>query len=339
MRFATFNIENLDDAPPESQFDPSFADRVRILRPMLERLRADVICFQEVHGQDAPDDAPAPRGLRALRTLLEGTRYADFSLSSTTLKNKPDVERYRNLVVASAPGFAVEEVREVQNTLVNPPEYSRVTAAGDQDPMRVRWERPTLYVRLRRRAEDPIHILNIHFKSKNPTPVPGQQVNTYTWKSASGWAEGFFLSSMKRVGAALEVRLFVDSLFDTDPNAQILICGDFNAEPDEVPALAIRGQTEDTGNPALNDRVMHPVALSIAESRRFTLYHHGRGNLLDHMLVSRRMMASFVGAEIHNEMIHDESIRYASDAKHPESDHAPMVAEFDEGAMAMTPAG
>lgn len=337
MRFATFNVENLDDAEVDPRKDPPFEARVAILRPMLERLRADVICFQEVHGQDAPDDAPGPRSLRALKTLLDDTRYSGFTLSSTTLKGKPDVEHRRNLVVASDPSFKVEEVREIQNTLVNAPEYSRVTASGPQKPMRVRWQRPTLYVRLRRGSEAPFHLLNIHFKSKNPTAIPGQGPDDFKWKSASGWAEGYFISSMKRVGAALEVRLFVDELFDADPNAQIIVCGDFNAEPNEVPAMAIRGMTEDTGNPALNDRVMYPVALSIAESRRYTLLHRGEGNLLDHMLVSRRMMASFVGAEVHNEMIHDESIAFATDLKFPESDHAPVVAEFDETAMAMTP--
>ncbi|MEM9708395.1 MAG: endonuclease/exonuclease/phosphatase family protein [Pseudomonadota bacterium] len=336
MRIATFNIENLDDGPVGSS-GASFEERAVILRPMLERLRTDIICFQEVHGQNVPDGETGPRTLRALSRLLQGTRYESFVLSSTTLKGKKDVERFRNLVVASSVDYAVEDVREIQNTLVNPPEYSRVTAEGAQEAIPVEWERPTLYVRLRKGNEDPLHILNVHFKSKNPTPIPGQGPENFQWASASGWAEGFFLSSMKRVGAALEARLFIDSLFDAEPEAKIILCGDLNAEPQEVPALAIRGMTEDTGNPDLNARVMHPVALSIAESRRFSLYHHGRGNLLDHMLVSRRLMASFVDAEIHNEMIHDESIAFATDNKFPESDHAPMVAEFAERAMSMTP--
>lgn len=328
MRVATFNIENLDDSPVQPGRDAPFETRVRILRPMLERLRAEVICFQEVHGQREAEDAP--RSLRALRTLLEGTRYAGYSLSSTTVE-AGGVEALRNLVVAVHPAWTVEDVKEIRNTLVNPPQYSRVTASGAQAPMQVRWERPTLYVRIARAGEPPLHLMNVHFKSKNPTDVPGQKLNSHTWKTASGWAEGYFLSSMKRVGAALEARIFIDSLFDAEPEARILLCGDLNAEPHEVPAMAIRGMTEYTGNPALNDRVMYPVALSIAESRRFTLYHHGQGSLLDHMLVSRALMERFRSAEIHNEMIHDESVAFASDAKFPESDHAPVVAEFETG--------
>jgi exonuclease III len=330
MRIATFNIENLDDTPGRPDRDAPFEVRVRILRPMLERLRADVICFQEVHGQAEVEDEP--RTLRALETLLAGTRYEEYSLSSTR-DDDGGVEALRNLVVAAHPDWRVEEVRAIHSTLVNPPHYSRVTAEGDQSPIPVEWDRPTLYVRLARDGKPPLHVLNVHFKSKNPTNVPGQKLDRFTWATASGWAEGYFLSSMKRVGAALETRIFIDALFDEEPEARILICGDLNAEPDEVPVMTIRGMTEDTGNPALNTRVMYPVALSIAESRRFTLYHHGRRNLLDHMLVSRPLMASFMNAEIHNEMIHDESIAFAFDAKFPESDHAPMVAEFDLDAM------
>jgi endonuclease/exonuclease/phosphatase family metal-dependent hydrolase len=335
MRIATFNIENLDDGPVRSDQDATFEVRVRVLRPMLERLRADVICFQEVHGQQETGGG-APRTLRALRTLLHATRYEGYSLSSS-LDEDGNIEALRNLVVAAHPDWTVAEVRSIRNSLVNPPEYSQVTADGDPSPVRITWERPALYVRLIQAGKPPLHILNVHFKSKNPTDIAGQKVDRFTWATASGWAEGFFLSSLKRVGAALEARIFIDTLFDQDPEARVLICGDFNAEPDEVPVMTIRGRTEDTGNSALNGRVMYPVALSIAESRRFTLFHHGRGNLLDHMLVSRPMMASFMVAEIHNELIHDESIAFAFDVKFPESDHAPMVAEFDINAPDVPP--
>lgn len=334
MRIATFNIENLDfDTDPPKASDAPFETRVKIIRPMLERLRADIICFQEVHGQKPPQGETGPRTLRALSTLLEHTRYAGFTLSSTKLKGKPDVEAFRNLVVASHPAYIVEEVREIQNTLVSPPKYALVTSDRESPLIDVSWERPTLYVRLRKGQDDPLHILNVHFKSKNPTPVSGQGPANFMWKTASGWAEGYFLSSMKRVGAALETRIFIDGIFDAEEDPNILICGDFNADPEEVPVMAILGRTEETGNPDLNPRVMYPVALSIAKSRRFTLYHHGKPNLLDHMVVSRRMMASFLASEIHNEMIHDESVAFASDMKFPESDHAPVVAEFDERAI------
>jgi endonuclease/exonuclease/phosphatase family metal-dependent hydrolase len=61
LRIATFNIENLDDEPGD---DPTLAERIAVLRPALERLRADVLCLQEVHGQE---QAGQPRELLAAR--------------------------------------------------------------------------------------------------------------------------------------------------------------------------------------------------------------------------------------------------------------------------------
>jgi len=51
--------------------------------------------------------------------------------------------------------------------------------------------------------------------------------------------------------------------------------------------------------------------------------------MLDHMLVTRNLLANYRGSEIHNEVLHDESAAFAEDKKFPESDHAPVVATFE----------
>jgi len=43
-------------------------------------------------------------------------------------------------------------------------------------------------------------------------------------------------------------------------------------------------------------------------------------------------MAFYRGAEIHNELLRDESVAFATDRLHPASDHAPFVADFDDAA-------
>ncbi|MFB6391894.1 hypothetical protein [Polymorphospora lycopeni] len=63
-------------------------------------------------------------------------------------------------------------------------------------------------------------------------------------------------------------------------------------------------------------------------SSRYTLFHQGRGDMLDHMLVTRNLLAHYRGSEIHNEILHDESAAFGTDRKYPESDHAPVVATF-----------
>jgi exonuclease III len=316
LRIATFNLENFDEGP-------DLAGRITVMRPQIQRLRADIACFQEVHGQDRPG---APRGLHALRALLAGTGLDGAALVST--KPKDDgVFRERNLVVATP--LPVLGRRQLRNELVAAPTYRRLTADPiDPFGVEIGVERPILHVTVEVGGR-PLHLVNVHLKSKIPTPVPGQNLDMFTWRTADGWAEGVFLSSMKRMAQALEVRRLVDEILNADPDARIVVAGDFNAAPDEIPVLAIRGDVEDTGNPALGGRVLVPIENTLPASSRYTLFHRGRGEMLDHMLVTRNLLAHYRGSEIHNELLHDESAAFADDRKFPESDHAPVVATFD----------
>ncbi|HYN97848.1 MAG TPA: endonuclease/exonuclease/phosphatase family protein [Pilimelia sp.] len=321
LRIATFNIENFDETPPGQR--PSLAERIAAMRPQIVRLRADIACFQEVHGQERPG---APRALLALRELLAGTNLDGANIVST--KPKADgVYNERNLVVVShLPVLAREQLH---NDLVAAPVYRRLTAIPpDGHPIEIGVERPILHVQLDVGGR-PLHVINVHLKSKIPTPIPGQLVDSYTWRSADAWAEGVFISSMKRMAQALEVRRLVDQILDADADARIVVAGDFNANPDEIPVLAIRGNVEDTGNGDLAGRVLVPIEQTIPESARYTLFHHGKPDMLDHMLITRNLLAHYRGSEIHNETLHDESASFATDRKYPESDHAPVVATFD----------
>ncbi|MEQ8192966.1 MAG: endonuclease, partial [Rhodospirillales bacterium] len=73
FRVGTFNLENLDDKP---DLDPPLAERLGILRPQLLRLKADLLCLQEVNAQRGASGQP--RTLAALDRLLAGTPYVDF---------------------------------------------------------------------------------------------------------------------------------------------------------------------------------------------------------------------------------------------------------------------
>ena len=325
MRIATFNIENLDEV--EDDRSPSFEVRAAALRPALERLDADILCLQEVHGQERQGE---PRRLLTLIKLLEETKYADFQIESTRVVGKPDVYDVRNLVTVIRPDMDFTEVRQIRNDRTEKPQYRYVTTGNPDEPVRdITWERPLLYTKVHLPSGTTIHVINLHLKSRIPTDIPNQKIDRFTFKTAAGWAEGYFVSSIKRVGAALETRIVIDDIFDDEPDANVVVCGDFNADLDNVPVAAIRGRVEDTGNGDLGGRVMLPCETSVPESSRFSLYHHGRPEMLDHLLVSRAMIYSYRGTEIHNETLHDESVAFAFDTKFPESDHAPVVATFD----------
>lgn len=322
LRIATFNLENLDDKLGKK---PTLTERIAVMRPQLVRLNADILCLQEVNGQEEPEH---PRRLLALERLLEGTPYAGYSKVSTMTADGKQVYDERNLVILSR--YEITEHHQYKHDYAPAPRYQKVTAQPEEhEADEVTWERPILHAKIKLDDNKILHVINLHLKSRLPSYVEGQKVDRYTWKTASGWAEGFFLSSMKRVGQALEARMLIDTLFDADEKALIVVCGDFNADLDEVPLEAIRGDVENTGNGRLATRVMVPCERTIPEPSRFSLLHHGQGRMIDHLLVSRTLLAYYRSSEIHNELLHDESIAFATEEKYPESDHAPIIADFE----------
>jgi exonuclease III len=287
LRIATFNLENLDDIEGQK---PSLDDRIAVMQPQLARLRADILCLQEIHGQESQGQ---PRSLLALDRLLAGTQYANYNRVSTKTQNN-EVFNERNLVILTH--FEILEHGQFKHDFARAPRYQKVTAKpAETEAKDITWERPILHAKIKLDAARSINVINLHLKSKLPTTISGQ-VDRDVWNTSSAWAEGFFISSMKRVGQAVET---------------------------------IRGDIENTNNPLLARRVMVPCEMTIPESSRFSLKHLGRGNMLDHLLVSRNLLAFYRGAEIHNELLHDESIAFATDQKFPESDHAPVIAEFE----------
>ncbi len=112
-------------------------------------------------------------------------------------------------------------------------------------------------------------------------------------------------------------------------DALIVIGGNFNAEIDSVPFKAIVGSVEDTQNGDLRTSVLIPCEYNVPPAQRYSLFHHGKGNMLDHVVVSQAFYPYWVETAIFNEVLPDESLRFADDEKFPEADHAPVVARFE----------
>jgi endonuclease/exonuclease/phosphatase family metal-dependent hydrolase len=94
LRIATFNLENLDDKP---YIKPTLQERIEILKPQIKRLNADIICLQEIHGQETPGQL---RKLLALEKLLQNTDHSSYNIESTLTADN-QVYDERNLVVVS----------------------------------------------------------------------------------------------------------------------------------------------------------------------------------------------------------------------------------------------
>ncbi|HLO77752.1 MAG TPA: endonuclease/exonuclease/phosphatase family protein [Magnetospirillum sp.] len=321
LRIATFNMESLDDRAAEGDF----ADRVAVLRPQLQRLRADVVCLQEVNAHGPTKKGP--REAAALDRVLAGTEMEHFHRVVSLNRGGVRMSDRHNLVVLSR--YPILRHRQLWHDLVEAPHYRAATAqprpqAGEV----VEWDRPLLHAELALPGGRVLHVVNLHLRAPRAAWLAGQKGTHGRWESVGGWAEGFFLAAIKQAGQALEARLLVESILDADAEALIAVCGDFNADDREAPVRTIRGDEEDTGNGHLAPRVLVPVERTLADSQRYSVIHHGRKVMLDHILVSRPLLGWYVGAEIHNEALGDELVSPATIWASPDSYHAPLVAEF-----------
>jgi endonuclease/exonuclease/phosphatase family metal-dependent hydrolase len=311
---ATFNLENLEK-------DDNWKARKRVLQPMLKRINADILFLQEVHSIDD------------LEELIKGTIYEGRPLKHTTRKSDGKPYALRNLVIISR--FEITNTTPYHHTLVEKPKWQIFTAKpAKTEPSELSWERPILHCELQLGNDKILHAINLHLKSKNPVDIEGQKKSRYEWETHGGWAEGYFLSSIKRVGQALETRLLLDDLLKDDsleekpPETLVAVAGDFNADIGSVPFKILVGSVQDTNNPDLQPTMMIPCEYNVPSEQRFSLIYRGKGEMLDHVIVSQAFYQYWVGTDIFNELLPDESIAFATDPKFPESDHAPVVARF-----------
>jgi endonuclease/exonuclease/phosphatase family metal-dependent hydrolase len=322
LRLATFNLENLDDHPAGGI---DFEDRLAVMRPQLMRLRADVLCLQEVNTH--PDGKHGPRLFTALERLLAGTEYEGWHRVTSLNRGGLHPADKHNLVIVSR--LPVLSHRQLWHDLVPPCAYRPVRAepaAGA--PLPVEWDRPILHAELELPGGGGLHVVNVHLRAPRAVWLQGQKERFGRWLSVGGWAEGFFMAQVKQAGQALEARLLVEQIFDARPDALVAVCGDFNAGERDGALRIVRGDEEDTGNGHLASRMLVAVERSLPEDRRYSVVHHGRRVMLDHILVSRPLLGWYLGAEIHNETLGDELVSPATVHATPESYHAPVVAEF-----------
>ncbi len=320
LRIATFNLESLDDRADE----PPFAARVAALRPMLERLAADVLCVQEVHARHDPDDPHGPRRLAALDRLIETTRYEGYHRAVSLARDGHGPLDVHNLAILSRLPMASH--RQYWHDRVAPLPWRYLDAGGATD---IAWERPVLHAAIEAAPGRTVHVFNLHLRAPLAAAVPGAKESAFVWRTTAAWAEGFFLATLKRAGQALEARLAIDALLDAEPAAMIVVCGDMNAELREMPLRILRADPDDTGNRHLATRALVPLERTLPETRRYTVLHGGRAVMLDHLLVSPALFGRYQALEVHNERLEDEASAAARAHPGPGSYHAPVVAAFD----------
>lgn len=323
MRIATFNLENLSGNRAATG---TLSEKYRVLRSQLKRLAADIVCLQEV-GADRDGNKSHAREFTALSALLADTPYANYFLAHSMARDGHGPLDVHNLVTLSR--YPIFRYRQLWNDLVAPPRYQIKTAKTEStDPEEIKWDRPVLHAEIDLGTGRLLHVFNLHLRAPLASFIPGQKLSEFKWRTTSGWAEGFFIAAIKRNGQALETRFAIDQLFSAQPDALIVVCGDMNAENQEMPLRILQADDRETENSALSGQLMIPMERAAPDARRYTVIHGGQPIMLDHMLVSHPLFDRFQTIEIHNEDLSDEMIDYKLGRNKPVSHHAPIVANF-----------
>ena len=224
--------------------------------------------------------------------------------------------------------FPIAAQREIRHDLVGPAVHT-MQSGERQGTQPVQFERPLLVTEHDLPQGTRLTVINLHLRAPLASAIPGEKTARFSWRTMRGWAEGYYLSALKRTGQALELRLAVDEILSRSPGALIAVAGDFNAEDHETPLRLAIGATEDTGNSALAAHSLIVLDRALPGDRRWSVLHGGRPQMLDHILASQALYGRFRTIEVHNEAIGDELMAYEKAIEAVGSYHAGVVATFD----------
>jgi endonuclease/exonuclease/phosphatase family metal-dependent hydrolase len=306
---ATWNLENL--FRPGGEAGPTSAEayeaKLTALAAVIEQLGPDVLAVQEVGDPEALDD---------LAQRLPG----DWHTQSSAF---PDSRGIRVGFLSRLALDGVEEAREF-------PEPVAPVQVEDDGATIAEMGRGALRVRVTAggRAVD---LLTCHLKSKLLS-FPGGRFTPRDEGERARYA-GYALQ--RRAAEAVTVRAFADRLLENQGRERaVVVLGDLNDEPEAATTQVLLGPpgsaiaTAGFDRPDRGDDArLWNLAPLISAERRFSRVFRGRGELIDHILVSHALVnrVTEVDAGARPPSITEDPTTRRDE---PESDHAPVVAHF-----------
>jgi len=307
LRLATYNLENLGVRPDED----SPRTRARIpghleaLRRAIRRLDADAVAFQELVDPELLDP------------LLDGLGYPHVALA----EHGPSPLRcgvFSRFPLSEARSVAAGIDLEVVDRRAGLEVVIR--GAFSRPALQVTWDVPGF----------PVTLIVVHWKSKIPsyTRELQGQAETDRWQSLGDAGEGRLVTEAKRLAQAVQIRRAVDHLLRRDPEARVVVLGDFNDGLDSEGLRIVAGDARACDSPSLAALELVACEEAIPADRRFTQVYRGRKEMLDHILISQALLPHFAGAEVHNERLRPALEGPGFDPFDAGSDHAPLLARF-----------
>ncbi|MFE0752172.1 endonuclease/exonuclease/phosphatase family protein [Gordonia sp. NPDC058843] len=310
MRIATWNVENLfspgTDGGPESAME--FEAKADALAAVIERMDPDILALQEVGDR------------RALDRVLEragGSWHVELAT--------PD---RRGIGVAIAARTPLSQMREVTDfpTGIDP------IQVDDTDTRIHQLGRAGLHAVVDTDL-GAVHVLTCHLKSKLLT-FPGGRFTPRDEHERTRFAA---YALFRRTAESAAIRDAATAILDDgDDTTRLVVLGDLNDTVDAQTTQILSGPpgseigTTGYDKPDAGDRQrLWNLAPRIPAAQRFSRIYRGRGELIDHILVSHNLVDHIADGAVTtdaagttNSIDDDPNRRRSNDA----SDHRPVLA-------------
>jgi len=279
VAIGTWNVENLFST---GEFAPTalgvFEAKVEGIAALVESTNLDVAGLQEV-GDDA--------AFTALLTRL-GPAWSGIASSF------PDSRGIRVAVVSRLPIIATEDVAELAPGLTP-------TQLDDDGRVATRMGRGLLRVRVQA-PNGPVDVVTCHLKSKLISYPNGR-----FWPHNEGERARFAAYAIyRRAAEATTLREYANAILDGNGETQkLVVLGDLNDEPAAATTQIVQGPPgSEIGTPGalMPDkgdawRLLN-LAPKLPADQQSTRVFRGRGELIDHIFISRALLPIVTGVTI-----------------------------------------
>jgi endonuclease/exonuclease/phosphatase family metal-dependent hydrolase len=337
----TWNVENL--FPPGSFVSPTsrnpvteehFNAKLKFLSDFIRNLdrKPDVIALQELGGQNDSD----LRSIEGLQARLDG-EYAHSEIS-----HSPDG---RHIRVAFLSKLELKRRMDITNFPAGP--LASVADFGGKSITTM--GRGGLKVEIELQNGVTIRLVTAHLKSKLLTFPREGGGTSFQPRDENERAFGAGIALMRRAAEAVTVRTLINGEMKASPDVHTIVLGDMNDEPLAATSQIFLGpadrdiKTVDQADPVRLYNVVDSIPLRgdtthefLARDERFTRVHEGRGELIDHIMVSKGLLLAgneFVVKEVRSfvNVIAGQSVTANPNdrATSVPPDHAPVLARFE----------
>ncbi|MEU6408369.1 endonuclease/exonuclease/phosphatase family protein [Microbispora sp. NPDC046933] len=278
----TWNVENLFKFTPGGKFGPTsqaaYDAKIEGLAATITRAGVDVLAVEEVGDPDALADLAAHLG-NEWQHVTSGIFDTGHPIRVGLLSRLPF------------------EVVTDQATF---PQQLSAIQAGDDGTTTHQMGRGALAVRVTEPDGRTIDLIVAHLKSKLLSFPPGPNGRPRFQPRDEGERARIAAYALyRRTAEAVTVRALADELLAGHGEArQVMVMGDFNDEPKAATTQILLGPpgselgTPGADQPDRGDKTrLWNLAPRIPAAERFSRVFHGRGELIDHLLVSHALLA------------------------------------------------